>query len=723
MITRLYSLICLHSSQGLTCISQIRPLQISVFENDQADFVIPIGLYTARLRSLERALSGGTPSSQVEHAIESYYADENSPRDSELTPFKGLVKGHASPNDDSSNNDPNLYGSGYHSLIVHWEDGSIEKDSPWEVNLSDPGKSLQPDRPSLTEEEKKRVLQALNDIKGLPGVDEYFMTPVDESRYSDYSSRVEVPVNLTLITNRLEAGYYGTRSSVVADIKLIRENCAKYNGPHDELTDNATDMVAKFEELVLSGDELVAYHNFEAAVVANLSLIDVPAGNRDAEIPVETSTSLRSTRPRRIVRAPSSLEQLPSQPTRSVGQRTGRRLAPTRRTRSAVDTASSASRSSARRSGRSVLESAAPGQRTLRRAARAPGNAMLRQQEPLDRASRRTRGNLSEQPESLQRSLRHSSRGDRAATNRSHSQRHSGRRVSHGASYVDQPSDVDESDDELLDTSPLDPPEPPPPASRSTTSRQSRALRSTAPDIGSRSQRHSSRAAAPSASYADQPSDVDESDESSSPVHSDGDQEESRQPFSEMRPTRSGGSRKQTRQNRRRSSVGTDNDEDSDMENVHDSESDEVVPSDEDDDSSSSEEDESKRVSPRRRKRNRSISSESPRRSSARASRQTYANLSESESEAEEEVAQTKAPAKSRRRTPATKRRKASPSGPASKKRRGNAAVKVQVRAPLKVWPTIDIKKITEVTQAILTQLVRGYLLSLPLALFGLCHF
>ncbi|EEC48653.1 predicted protein, partial [Phaeodactylum tricornutum CCAP 1055/1] len=57
-----------------------------------------------------------------------------------------------------------------------------------------------------------------------------FLLPVNDYRYSDYPSRVEVPMDLTFVLNRLEADYYGSRPSVVADVRLIRDNCIKYNG-------------------------------------------------------------------------------------------------------------------------------------------------------------------------------------------------------------------------------------------------------------------------------------------------------------------------------------------------------------------------------------------------------------------------------------------------------------------------------------------------------------
>jgi hypothetical protein len=425
-----------------------------MFENDQTDFVIPMGLYTARLESLERALSSGESSPE----IEAYYAEDGSPNDSELTHYKGVVKDHSRTSDDLSG--PNLCSSGYRSLVVEWEDGTSDEVSPWEVNVCASAESSQPNRPSLTDEEKKSVFKALAALKDLPNV-KAFMTRVDERRYSDYASRIEIPMDLTFITNRLEADYYATRSDVVADVKLIRENCAKYNGANDELTISASEMLEKFEGLVLSDEERQSYLDFEAAVVANIPQRDT--NQQDVDVPVDSGATRRSVRSQRQVQSRSSLENLPEP--RTVRIRMGgteRRSQPSRR----IDPPANLS-SRSRRSTRSVLE-IAPAASTSQRApsnrqpARAAGRHLSNQNEQLDQLPRRGRrslgqvnaGNASNSSQQLQGSESRVSsrartlRGAASVDSAPHPQRHSARTSAPRGVYVDQPSEPEDSEDE-----------------------------------------------------------------------------------------------------------------------------------------------------------------------------------------------------------------------------------------------------------------------------------
>ena len=186
-----------------------------MFENEESEFVVPLDLYISRLTQLEGALQ----SSDRGVKVEIFYADNDPPEDAEFIPFKGRIERYDDNSLDISG--PNLSGSGYRSVAILWDDDTTESVSPWEVSVLEPKEfASPPPRPRLDEDEKKRVRDALITIKAIPGVDQCFVLPVGD-RYSDYPSRVEVPMNLTFITNRLEADYYSTRSSVVADVRLI----------------------------------------------------------------------------------------------------------------------------------------------------------------------------------------------------------------------------------------------------------------------------------------------------------------------------------------------------------------------------------------------------------------------------------------------------------------------------------------------------------------------
>lgn len=119
---------------------------------------------------------------------------------------------------------------------------------------------------SLSDEDKIRAREALQKIRRAAEVREYFTDPVNERKYYDYSYRVEVPMNFTLIDRRLNANYYSTKYSLVADVKLIRDNCLKYNGEVGGLQDSARKMYEDFENEMLSAEERSIYHDLKLSV-------------------------------------------------------------------------------------------------------------------------------------------------------------------------------------------------------------------------------------------------------------------------------------------------------------------------------------------------------------------------------------------------------------------------------------------------------------------------
>lgn len=277
--------------------------KLSMFESDFTDFIIPLGLYSCRLTELEAAVrEDGNP------RVEAYYAKEDGPSDSEYILYEGRFESLIDSDDQT---DPNLCGSGYGSIVISWDSDSTGPTdmSPWEMRVKDSRFTLPSSRPSLNETEKGVVRDAIASIKDITGVEDVFLLPVNDYRYSDYPSRVEVPMDLTFVLNRLEADYYGSRPSVVADVRLIRDNCIKYNGENDELSDLASQMFNKFEELVLTREERRSWHEIEVAMLANapqrVQHSETVTEQRSGDSTVTRRTSQRRVRPR------SSLENLP----------------------------------------------------------------------------------------------------------------------------------------------------------------------------------------------------------------------------------------------------------------------------------------------------------------------------------------------------------------------------------------------------------------------------
>jgi hypothetical protein len=146
---------------------------------------------------------------------------------------------------------PSLSGSGFGSVNMICQ-GYEESFSPWELVAS----NRSPSRPSLSDEDKKLVMDKLNEQLRKSDVSEYFSRPVDQMRYSDYWSMVEIEMSLLFTKRRLESNYYGSKLSVVGDVRLIRDNCIKYNSVANDLSAVASEMCDEFERNVLSIEEL-----------------------------------------------------------------------------------------------------------------------------------------------------------------------------------------------------------------------------------------------------------------------------------------------------------------------------------------------------------------------------------------------------------------------------------------------------------------------------------
>jgi Bromodomain len=303
----------------------MRP-QLSIFEYEESDFIVPLSLYVSRLRQLESVLS--RPRS--EHVVDVFYANEEREEDGVFTIYPAKIERFDDRTADM--NDPNLKGSGYRTLDVVWDDESIDVDSfsPWEVSVrSRNSHALAPERPKLSEDEKQRVRDAISQIKNMASIETFFLHPVGP-QYSDYLSRIEVPIDLTFIMNRLEADYYGSRFSVAADVRQIYSNSYKYNGDQDNVTSLACDMLLQFEKLVLEVDELYLFHKFNAPIIGSslspiasqvsaantASTVEGGSGHTNSTSVVERRSQRRRQMPRSLLENLPDLQDVLHRPTR-----------------------------------------------------------------------------------------------------------------------------------------------------------------------------------------------------------------------------------------------------------------------------------------------------------------------------------------------------------------------------------------------------------------------
>mmetsp|Transcript_9846 Transcript_9846/g.23194 ORF Transcript_9846/g.23194 Transcript_9846/m.23194 type:complete len:2231 (+) Transcript_9846:109-6801(+) len=269
--------------------------ELSLFEIDESEFLLPENQYLNRVLSLETAVRQNRMDfSGLEVTV--CYAENGD--DSEFGTYPATID---ALQEEENFAHASLRGSGFGVVNLTCQ-GFSSQFSPWEIEAA----NTEIERPSLTDEEKKLIVDNLNDQLKKSEVREYFSRPVNQIRYSDYWSMVEVEMSLFFIKRRLEANYYGSKLSVVGDVRLIRDNCIKYNSTSNELSVIACEMCDEFESKVLSETEL-------SQLITEEEFNDLVNSSQASE----TSVRLRA----RDSRRPSSLETLP-QPGLPTRQRT-----------------------------------------------------------------------------------------------------------------------------------------------------------------------------------------------------------------------------------------------------------------------------------------------------------------------------------------------------------------------------------------------------------------
>jgi hypothetical protein len=299
------------------------PPQVSVFETDKCEFIIPEELYTRRLQALENALRArGSVFEGLEAFV--FYQSETRTEDDENQLFEGKIEGSE---EDDTHPDAHLRGSGFEVVKVNSQEYS-DHFSPWEIVVED----VKAGRPGLSDEDKKSIIEALNVQLRKPGVREHLSQPVDEVRYSDYARMVEVPIDMMFIKRRLESDYYATKLSVAADVKLIRDNCVKYNGSANDLSRLACVMYDEFEREILSDEDrshIVSEEGFVAAADEGAGQVQQAQHVPNLRLRVRQPTnaagnagqSTYGLRDRSRTRQQSSLETLSSPPVARGGRR------------------------------------------------------------------------------------------------------------------------------------------------------------------------------------------------------------------------------------------------------------------------------------------------------------------------------------------------------------------------------------------------------------------
>lgn len=244
--------------------------EVSLFQSDQVEFLIPEALYLWRQVSLEAAIrqNFGNPEGIEVYMFMAADRSDDFAEDAALVrhPAKIIsVSGIVVSHDRSGNphvhfessgqqtNERNFEQCGYNSVQVKWEDDSVGNSCIWELNVASMPVGDVPAPSGIKEPAQIRLLEMLTALindKEDPRIRNFFLFPVDTRRYSDYDMMIEVPMDLSLIRKRLENSYYSNLRSFMNDIKLIKENCCKYNDERAEITQVANQLFLSFEDEV-----------------------------------------------------------------------------------------------------------------------------------------------------------------------------------------------------------------------------------------------------------------------------------------------------------------------------------------------------------------------------------------------------------------------------------------------------------------------------------------
>ena len=208
--------------------------EVSIFESNLVDFIVPENLFSWRLGKIEKIICDGGKTGIHDKNFLQYFTPEEGDEgyqneDALLVSHKCKMLAY---NDIITPEiDPHFRNSGYEAIRVKWENDEAQLSCPWELHSLD-CKDKAPLPPCLTELQKESCFKILDNIEEDSYVRSNFLLPVNIEKFVDYLSMVEVPMDLSFIRTRLQSDYYTNVLSFKADFKLLFDNCIKYN-EHD----------------------------------------------------------------------------------------------------------------------------------------------------------------------------------------------------------------------------------------------------------------------------------------------------------------------------------------------------------------------------------------------------------------------------------------------------------------------------------------------------------
>lgn len=125
-------------------------------------------------------------------------------------------------------------------LQVDWDPNSPSERplhmSPWEVVPDDWERSELPlwPTPAMSPEETTVAAELVKRLMGDTRLAPFFV-PVAPDEYPSYETTVPLPMDLSLISARVQAGYYRQPDGMDSDLRLIWRNCRIFNDPESEI--------------------------------------------------------------------------------------------------------------------------------------------------------------------------------------------------------------------------------------------------------------------------------------------------------------------------------------------------------------------------------------------------------------------------------------------------------------------------------------------------------
>jgi hypothetical protein len=223
---------------------------VSLFLNGEVDFLLPEALYIWRIASLEQMISRERRIDGLLIHTQFYEGDDKEDDDNALVPYPGEIV-CATP---SCDDELHFQNSGYNVINLRFPHNDLDDSMcVWEISPAT-GRYNGPRPRTLDRDQKSAVHKIIDELEEDTDIQTYFSLPVDFSRYVDYLSIIEVPMDFAFIRKRLKNDYYSNLLGVCADVRLIRDNCFKYNESDSAISIAARDM---FDRFVQRCDEVV----------------------------------------------------------------------------------------------------------------------------------------------------------------------------------------------------------------------------------------------------------------------------------------------------------------------------------------------------------------------------------------------------------------------------------------------------------------------------------